>query len=140
MNREKCDNISDRQLQLAGFTLAALAFVVGFYKNAFTEAAILIFSLLVSMFVFFLGSYVAHEAETLGQAFASDVFQYVGVITLVASFTIFLVGKLNNQIIEAIPILLTALLSFYLLRGLWRMHKFYKQFTTQKENERELDY
>jgi uncharacterized membrane protein HdeD (DUF308 family) len=139
VKRKTCDLISDRQLQLAGFTLTAIAFITGFYKDAFTEAASLLISLLIAMFLLLLGSFVAHEAEVLWQAFASDVLQYCGVISLVASFSFFLVNKVNNQMILVLPLILAVALFFYLLRGVWRMHKFYKEFNKEEVVE-VLDY
>jgi len=133
LDRKVCDTIADRNLTLAGFTLTAVTFIIGFYKENFAAATTLLSSLLLAMFLFFLGSQLAHEAEYFWQIFSADVCQYVGVISLMFSFTYFISENLQVTIVMLFPIVFGAILVVYLVRGAWRIYKFYKEFKSKKE-------
>lgn len=132
-NRPSYSNlIADRNLQLAGFTLTAIALILVIYGNSIQEFAFLLTWLLVAMFVLFLGSFVAHLSENFIQVYFADLLQYIGVIILMASFSIFLADKLENQIIIVLPICLGIFFSIILIRGFLRLVKSYKQYRQKK--------
>lgn len=133
---EKVRNIiAERNLTLAGFTLTALAFIIGFYKENLTGATTLISSLLLAMFLFFLGSQLAHEAEYFWQVFSADVSQYAGVIALMISFYYFTYENLQDKVVMLFPLILVVILLGYLVRGAWRIYKFYKKYKIIKETK-----
>jgi len=133
LDRKVCNLVADRTLTLAGFTLTALTFIIGFYKENLASAATLLSSLLIAMFLFFLGSQLAHEAEYFWQIFSADVCQYVGIITLMVSFTYFISENLKVQIVMLFPLVFGAISVVYLIRGARRIYKFYKEFKSKKE-------
>jgi len=120
--------LAERNLTLAGFSLTALAFIIGIYRENISQATTLILPLLSAMFLFFLGSQFAHEAEYFWQVFSSDIFQYVGVIALMVSFYLFTYDKIQCNIIMLFPIVLIIILVAYLVRGGIRIFKFYKRY------------
>ena len=131
---EKVRNtIAERNLTLAGFTLTALAFIIGFYKEDLATATILILPLMSAMFLFFLGSQLAHEAEFFWQIFSADVCQYFGVIALMVSFYYFISRNLQDTILVLFPILLIVILAIFLAKGLWGIIRFYKEYKKRKE-------
>ena len=131
---EKVRNIiAERNLTLAGFTLTALAFIIGFHKENLATASILILPLMLAMFLFFLGSQLAHEAEFFWQIFFADVCQYFGVMALMVSFYHFISKNLQDSILVLFPILLVVILAIFLTKGLWGIIEFYKDYRKRKE-------
>ena len=96
LDRKVCDIIADRNLKLAGFTLTSLAIMIGLYSDNLSDARLVLVPLLFSMFFFFLGSQIAHEAEFLGEILLADIFQYFGVFSLMLFLGFFLGDKIGQ--------------------------------------------
>lgn len=125
LDRNVCDIIADRNLKLAGFTLTSLALILGFYKDNLPEVSIILTPLLFSMFSFFVGSQLAHEAEIFGQILFADILQYLGVVSLMLSFGFFLDDKIGiTSGIISFVVIVVALI--YLFTGFFKIYNLYK--------------
>lgn len=125
LDRSVCNIIADRNLKLAGFTLTSLALILGFYKDNLPEVSIILTPVLFSMFSFFVGSQLAHEAEIFGQILFADILQYLGVASLMLSFGFFLDDKIGTTSgIISFVVIDVALI--YLFTGFLKIHNLYK--------------
>ncbi len=117
LDHTKIDNIAKRDLTLAGISLTALALMIGFYRDNLNEAGLMIPLLFLAMVTFFLGSQFGYDAEHIWEARLADAAQYVGVMLLLSSFSIFIfqnyVGGLLTLLIFVFGILV---IGFYFVR------------------------
>ncbi len=140
LRQEEIRYFSDRNLTLAGFTLTALSLIIGFYRDNFSDAITLIVFLLISMFLFFLASQMAHSAERFWHLFTADIIHHLGVTILLLAFTIFINEKIQITFLTIFSFLMPLITILYLIRGIWNTKTLYKDYEKvlldKRENEK----
>ena len=87
LDRKFCDVVADRNLKLAGFTLTSLALALGFFQEANSATDVILVTLLFSLFLFLVGSQLAHNAEKFYEIFLADIFESASIIILMLQYS-----------------------------------------------------
>ncbi|MCJ7634501.1 hypothetical protein MUP77_19170, partial [Candidatus Bathyarchaeota archaeon] len=112
-------------LTLFGFTLTTLSIIIGFYKPNLNEAVSIISGTSISLFLYFLGYYIAIESESFWQISVAGLVHYLGTLVLILSFTIFLNNLGILQTVIYLPIAVFTVLTIVLFTGSIRFFRFY---------------
>ena len=93
MQEKMCEKLLStlctNSLALSGFSFASLAIFLGFYKEDFSEASIIIRWLMIAAVLFLISSELAREASSVGEYLASEFLYYFSSIAVFYGFISF---------------------------------------------------
>jgi ABC-type multidrug transport system permease subunit len=109
---------SQRNLTLAGFTLTSSSLLITLSQKTI-EISSLVSLLYISTLIFFLSSLMSYEADYFWQSYLSDILQYLGILILMFSFTIFLNSYISSYSLQYVTYISFFITILYFIRGIY---------------------
>lgn len=122
-------DLSTKSIRMGGFALAALTFIIGFYKDALTQSLPILSPLFLGMIVFFLSSEVLRTPTKLWHAVLGEFLYYIGLLSIASGFLLFIQKQIPQAVLPII--LFISYIVILILLGIKMFHSLWQRLTKQ---------
>lgn len=117
LERSEFIQSSRRSLTLAGFTLSSISLLIGTYQNNLKEISGMLIPLFVAIFLFFLSSKFALEAQVFWEGLLAEALEYGGEFYIIFALRTFLLNEVSLISISWLPIITAIIIAVFVIRS-----------------------